>query len=202
MLWCGIAAIPFWTDPTFLSKIFFDNTLFVCTFTAATTNNVIMTTVALKQSTDSYWELIKDADSGVKIELIMRLTDALKPLASITKVDYLAYRKKHFENAAYIIQLGQHGKCNILVSALSFSTASFVLKAHHGISDKDISRRFSEFVKKCHITTVDSKTVKESLASDFKDFEDAMQYFSTSQISVYEPKEFLDILRKNIKKRP
>ena len=28
-----------------------------------------MATVALKQKTDSYWELIKDADSGVKIEL-------------------------------------------------------------------------------------------------------------------------------------
>ena len=39
-----------------------------------------MATVALKQRTDSYWELIKDADSGVKIELIMRLSDALKSL--------------------------------------------------------------------------------------------------------------------------
>jgi len=134
-------------------------------------------------------------------------------------IDYLAYRKKFFENAAYIIQLGQHGKCRILVSALSFSTASFVLKAHHGLSEKDISRRFSDFVKKCNITAVDSKTVIESLASDFKDFEDAMQYysavdsdadciitrnkedFSAANISVYEPKEFLDMLRENAKTR-
>jgi len=61
-------------------KKIFDNILFVCNFTATTTNNVIMATVALKQRTDSYWELIKDADSGVKIELIMRLSDALKSL--------------------------------------------------------------------------------------------------------------------------
>ncbi len=44
-----------------------------------------MATVALKQRTDSYWELIKDADSSVKIELIMRLSDALKSLIPKTK---------------------------------------------------------------------------------------------------------------------
>jgi predicted nucleic acid-binding protein len=134
-------------------------------------------------------------------------------------VDYLAYRKKFFENAAYIIQLGQNNKCKILVSAMSFATASFILQAHHGISEIDISKKFSEFVKKCNITAVDSKTVNESLVSGFKDFEDAMQYysavdggadciitrnkddFSKARISVYEPIEFLDLLRKKAKRK-
>ncbi len=44
-----------------------------------------MATVALKQRTDSYWELIKDADSDVKIELIKRLADALGSLISISQ---------------------------------------------------------------------------------------------------------------------
>ena len=38
-----------------------------------------MTAVALKQETDSYWNLVKGAGNEVKIALIKRLTDSLLP---------------------------------------------------------------------------------------------------------------------------
>ncbi len=59
---------------------------------------------------------------------------------------------------------------------------------------------------------VDSQTIDESIASDFNDFEDAMQYYSAlreqadviitrnkddyeaAQIPVYKPQEFLNLL--------
>lgn len=42
-------------------------------------NTQIMTTIALKRETESYWELIKDSGNEVKLALIKKLSDALKP---------------------------------------------------------------------------------------------------------------------------
>ena len=100
----------------------------------------------------------------------------------------------------------------VLVSALSFATASYILSVHHKMSGKDIAKIFDNFTKTCRVTPIDSQTVDEVLASDFSDFEDAMQYYSAlreqadviithnkkdyeaSHIPVYEPQEFLDLL--------
>jgi len=75
-----------------------------------------------------------------------------------------------------------------------------------------IVRLFDNFVKTCQVTPVDSQTIDESIASDFEDFEDAMQYYSAlrehadiiitrnkedyeaSQIPVFEPQELLDLI--------
>ena len=38
-----------------------------------------MTAIALKQETDNYWNLIKDAGNEVKLALIKRLSDAVLP---------------------------------------------------------------------------------------------------------------------------
>ena len=42
-------------------------------------------------------------------------------------IDYLARREQFFQPAAQIVQLGQDYQCQLLVSALSFATASFIL---------------------------------------------------------------------------
>ena len=130
-------------------------------------------------------------------------------------IDYLARREKYFEAAALVIQLGQKKKCRLLVSALSFATASFILQAHHKMRHDSIIWKFSEFSKLCNVTPVDSRTIADSIASPFSDFEDAMQYFSAmrenadviitrnksdfhaAQIPVYEPLEFLNALLSN-----
>ena len=129
-------------------------------------------------------------------------------------IDYLARRGQFFEPAAQIVQLGQQRSCEILVSALSFATASFILESHNKLSNDAIVSKFSEFVKMCNVTPVDSIIIDEAIASHFSDFEDAMQYYSAiregadaiitrnsndfnvAQIPVFEPQEFLDMLTK------
>ncbi len=77
-----------------------------------------------------------------------------------------------------------------------------------------IVRKFAEFVTMCNVTPVDSFIVDEAIASRFSDFEDAMQYYSAvregadaiitrnssdfnaTEIEVYEPQQFLDMLAK------
>ena len=127
-------------------------------------------------------------------------------------IDYLARRGSFFEPAAQIVQLGHNRKCEILVSALSFATASFILESHHKLPTQTIVRKFAEFVKMCNVTPVDSLIIDEAIASSFSDFEDAMQYYSAlrggadaivtrnyddfacAQIKVYRPLDFLDML--------
>lgn len=127
-------------------------------------------------------------------------------------IDYLARRGQFFRPAAQIIQLGQDNKCDLLVSALSFATASFILEAHHKLSNEIIVKKFAQFIQICNVTPVDSLIIDEALASRFSDFEDAMQYysairegadaiitrnsedFSDSRIEVFEPQQFLDML--------
>ncbi len=127
-------------------------------------------------------------------------------------IDYLGRREKFFDSAARIIQLGKLRKFEILVSALSFATASFILESHYKFSHEMIVRKFAEFITMCRITPVDSLVVDEAIVSAFSDFEDALQYFSAvrenanaiitrnssdftnSLIEVYEPQQFLDML--------
>lgn len=126
-------------------------------------------------------------------------------------IDFLARRESYFLHAASIMSLSSKG-FQILVSSLSFATASYVLAAHHKMSPKAIKQLFENFIKICHITTVDAQTVNRSTTSGFNDFEDAMQYFSAisahadvvvtrnksdffpAQIPVLEPQDFLNQL--------
>ena len=50
-----------------------------------------MTALVLKRESDNYWNLIKDASSEVKLVLIKRLSDALRPAVAEKKK---AARKK------------------------------------------------------------------------------------------------------------
>jgi predicted nucleic acid-binding protein len=127
-------------------------------------------------------------------------------------IDYLARRGDFFEPAAQIVQLGLQRECQLLVSALSFATASFILESHHKLPNEVVVHKFAEFVKMCNVTPVDSFIIDEAIASRFSDFEDAMQYYSAiregadaiitrnssdfdvAQIDVFEPHSFLDML--------
>ena len=93
-------------------------------------------------------------------------------------IDYLTRRGQFFQPAALIIQLGQERQYQLLVSALSFATASFILESHHKLTNEVIVQKFAQFVKMCNVTPVDSLIIDEAIASRFSDFENAMQLLS------------------------
>ena len=125
-------------------------------------------------------------------------------------IDYLSRREPFFVPAALLLQLGKRKKCQLMVSSLSFATASFILQAHYKMTHEAVVALFAKIVELCHITTVDAQTVQNAIASDFKDFEDALQYdsalrvktdylvtrnkqdFISSAILVFTPEEFLN----------
>lgn len=126
-------------------------------------------------------------------------------------IDFLATRNDYLAASA-IVTMASEGHFSLLVSSLSFATASYILNAHHKKTNAEVVAMFALFVKMCNVTPVDSLIIDEAIASQFSDFEDAMQYYSAlregadaiitrnsadfdaAKIDVYEPQQFLDML--------
>jgi len=91
-------------------------------------------------------------------------------------VDFLTDRKPFSLESAKLFSLIDQKKVKGCVSSLSFSNLYYVLRKF-GTHKKVISslHELSELVD---ILKVDSDTVKSALVSDFRDFEDSIQYFA------------------------
>lgn len=127
-------------------------------------------------------------------------------------IDFIAHRREFYEPAAILVSLARNKKINLLVSSLSFATASYILQSHHRHSHEQVVCEFEDFITLCHITSVSHDTITQAISSVFVDIEDAIQHysalsadadyivtrnkadFSSSAIPVYSPQEILDVL--------
>ncbi|MFH0893752.1 MAG: PIN domain-containing protein [Bacteroidota bacterium] len=90
-------------------------------------------------------------------------------------LDLLAERKNFYKPAAQLFTMADQGKLKICVSASTFATLFFLLSRDNGQDKaKKILFRFKSLVQ---VLTVDDKIIELALSSDFKDFEDGIQYF-------------------------
>lgn len=89
-------------------------------------------------------------------------------------LDLLSGRKP-FNNAAEILfSVADSGKIKIFVSSLSFANIDYVLRSQYSTAhSRQIIGQFKTIV---NVLPVDSKTIDLAVASDFNDFEDAIQY--------------------------
>ena len=107
-------------------------------------------------------------------------------------VDFLTDRKPFSLESAKIFSLIDQKKIKGCVSSLSFSNLYYVLRKF-GTHKKVISS-LQELSDMVDILKVDSDIVKSALTSDFKDFEDSIQYFAAQ-----EHKKVDCIITRNIK---
>ena len=107
-------------------------------------------------------------------------------------VDFLTDRKPFSLESAKIFSLIDQKKIRGCVSSLSFSNLYYVLRKV-GTHKKVISS-LQELSDMVDILKVDSDIVKSALNSDFKDFEDSIQYFAAQ-----EHKKIDFIITRNIK---
>lgn len=66
-------------------------------------------------------------------------------------------------------------RVELLVSPITFSTASFLLRKHGSEGVRNLLSNLRQLVS---VTISDERTVDDSIASQFKYFEDAMQYYT------------------------
>ena len=89
-------------------------------------------------------------------------------------LDLLSGRKPFNAIAEQLFSLADLGKIKIYVSSLSFSHIDYILKSQFKRNDSRIV--LAKFNTLVQVLAVNDKIIDLSIASDFEDFEDAIQY--------------------------
>jgi predicted nucleic acid-binding protein len=88
-------------------------------------------------------------------------------------IDFLTDRKPYSGQAAMILSLSEYKNIQVCVSTLTFANCYYVLKKYS--SHSNVIAKLSQLAEIVEITDVTKKAILNSLKSDFKDFEDAIQ---------------------------
>jgi predicted nucleic acid-binding protein len=94
-------------------------------------------------------------------------------------LDLLGERVPFFDSIAKVATLADQKKLAIIVSPLSFTTIDYVLNKYE--SSESVLNKLRKFKIICEVCEVNKETIDKALNSNFKDFEDAVQYFSALQ---------------------
>ncbi|HEY4065148.1 MAG TPA: PIN domain-containing protein [Puia sp.] len=94
-------------------------------------------------------------------------------------LDLLSERAPHYQPAAQLFTLADESRLAIYVSSLSFSNLHYLLsRIYSQAESRRILNLFKVLVK---VLAVDDKIIDLSLNSAFKDFEDAIQYYTATE---------------------
>ena len=125
-------------------------------------------------------------------------------------IDLLAERKMWLLPAMEILELTNSNKIDLFCSIISLPTVSYIMERQAKIPHDIVINKMERLVDICEPIYADKQIALRALNSSFKDFEDAMQYysaiaegcdviitrnkkdFSDAQIDVMDPQEFLD----------
>lgn len=91
-------------------------------------------------------------------------------------LDLLSYREPFYTHSAHLFSDADKGKKKIYVSSLSFSNLNYILSKQY--SADQARKKLLKFKTLVTVLAVTDKVVELALSSDFKDFEDGMQYFT------------------------
>ncbi|MCR9229254.1 MAG: PIN domain-containing protein [Flavobacteriaceae bacterium] len=91
-------------------------------------------------------------------------------------LDLLGERDPFYNPIAKIASLADKGELILVVSPISFATLNYFIAKFE--SRKIAKEKLRKFKVVCEICKLDEHIIEKGLNSDFKDFEDALQYFS------------------------
>lgn len=94
-------------------------------------------------------------------------------------LDLLAERFPFYDAIAKLATLADEKKITLVVSPLSFTTVDYVLRKFEASST--VLNKLRKFKIICKVCEVDEQAIEKGLNSNFKDFEDAVQYFTALQ---------------------
>jgi predicted nucleic acid-binding protein len=97
-------------------------------------------------------------------------------------LDLLAKREPHYSYAATLFTLADKGELKLFVSSLSFSNLNYLLSRQNSMAEA--RRILSKFKVLVQVLPVDDKVIELALNSKFKDFEDAIQYFTAIESGI------------------
>jgi predicted nucleic acid-binding protein len=97
-------------------------------------------------------------------------------------LDLLTNRQPFYQSAALLFTMADKGNVKIFVSSLTFSNLHYVLRSDNNIAES--RRLLNNFRILVNVLPVDEKIIDLALQSVFKDFEDAIQYYTATQNNI------------------
>jgi predicted nucleic acid-binding protein len=113
-------------------------------------------------------------------------------------LDLLLMRKSFYKSAMLLFSFAERKKLIICISALTFTTVHYILSKHAGAEKaKNVLSRFKTLIT---VLSVDDNIIDHALASDFRDFEDAVQYYCavSAGIAILLTRDIKDYHKANI----
>lgn len=91
-------------------------------------------------------------------------------------LDLLGERDPYYDSIAKLASLADKEELMLIVSPISFATLNYFISKFE--SAQIAREKLRKFKIICEICKLDEHIIEKGLNSDFKDFEDALQYFS------------------------
>ncbi len=95
-------------------------------------------------------------------------------------IDFLANRQPFSLDAARLFNMSVEGRIKIYISAVSYNNIYYVLR--QSLTNNATIKLLESLADMTEITDVNDKVIRQSLKTDFKDYEDAIQYYSALTI--------------------
>jgi predicted nucleic acid-binding protein len=89
-------------------------------------------------------------------------------------LDLLGERIPHYDSIAKIATLADKGDVSMIVSALSYATAFYLLRKFE--STEKVKEKLRKFKIISEVSDLDDTVIEKGLISTFSDFEDSLQY--------------------------
>lgn len=89
-------------------------------------------------------------------------------------IDFLADREPFSQLAARVFNYSVEGKVKLFISAVSYNNIYYIIR--QSLTNIATIKLLDELSELAEITDISKAIIKKSLKTDFKDFEDAIQY--------------------------
>jgi len=122
-------------------------------------------------------------------------------------IDLLAKRENFYQEAQELFTLADEKNILLFISSLSLVNTHYILSKH--LNENEVRKTLVKFKILVGVLPLEDKIIELALVSDFKDFEDAVQYytaldnklnfiitrnkkdFKTSKLPVFTAREYL-----------
>ena len=97
-------------------------------------------------------------------------------------IDLLAKREKFYEAAQELFSKSDSKEIELYISALTIANTHYLLA--NTFKADDVRKNLNKFKLLVKVLPIDDKILELALASDFKDFEDAVQYHTALENNI------------------
>lgn len=97
-------------------------------------------------------------------------------------IDLLQKREEFYREAQELFTLADRKKVKLYISALTFANTYYILSRFY--SSDEAKKILSKFKVLVEVLPTTDKIIELALASDFKDFEDAIQFYTALESSL------------------